>query len=215
MLTMTFLLLALLGCLYVMVAAFLGHADFGGGGHAHAPEGGHGTESGHAASSSSYGIDGTGHGSVSESAAGGGAAAFHFPFFSPLALATLLAAIGGWGLIAKYGLRVADGPSLLFAIPAAVLTAYGVTFLGWKIVSASRASSVIRAADLAGAAAEVTIPIPAGGLGEAVAFVAGQRYSAPAREAEGRAIPRGVAVTVVAMVGSTLVVSAGERSSQP
>src|SRR5712692_6844931 len=98
MLTMTFLLFALLGCLYVMVAAFLGHADFGGGGHAHAPDGGHGTETGHAASSQ-YGIDGTGHGSAS--AAGGGAAAFHFPFFSPLALATLMAAIGGWGLIAK------------------------------------------------------------------------------------------------------------------
>lgn len=215
MLTMTFLLLALLGCLYVVVAAFLGHADFGGGGHAHAPEGGHGTESGHAASSR-YGIDGTGHGSVSESAAGGsGAATFHFPFFSPLALATLMAAIGGWGLIAKYGLRAGDRTSLLFAIPAAVLTAYGVTFLGWKIVSASRASSVIHLADLVGAAAEVTIPIPAGGLGEAVALVAGQRYSAPAREAEGREIPRGAAVTVVALVGSTLVVSASERSSQP
>ncbi|HVT17320.1 MAG TPA: NfeD family protein [Thermoanaerobaculia bacterium] len=214
MLTMTFLLFALLGCLYVMVAAFLGHADFGGGGHAHAPEGGHGTESGHAAPSR-YGIDGTGRGSVSESAAGGGAAAFHFPFFSPLALATLMAAIGGWGLIAKYGLRAGDRTSLLFAIPAAVLTAYGVTFLGWKIVSASRASSVIHLADLVGAAAEVTTPIPAGGLGEAVALVSGQRYSAPAREAEGREIPRGVAVTVVAMAGSTLVVSAGERSSQP
>ena len=61
---------------------------------------------------------------------------------------------------------------------------------------------------LAGSAAEVTAPIPAGGVGEAVAMVAGQRYAASAREADGRAVPRGTAVTVVGMVGPTFLVRA-------
>ena len=53
---------------------------------------------------------------------------------------------------------------------------------------------------------KVTTPIPAGGLGEVVAMVRGQRYSAAAREAHGGALPRGAAVVVTGMVGSTLLV---------
>ena len=66
---------------------------------------------------------------------------------------------------------------------------------------------------IAGSAAEVTAPIPAGGVGEAVAMVAGQRYSAPAREAGGGAVPRGAAVTVVGMAGPTLLVKAGNSGN--
>jgi hypothetical protein len=194
MLTLTFIAFAVIGCGYVLLAAFLGHVSDGAahGGHAHAAE-------------SHYGVDGSGHGSAS--AAADGAGAFHFPFFSPLALATLIAAVGGYGLIAQYGLRLGEGASLLVAIPAALATAYGVTYTGWKLASGSRASSMIRLADLKGAAAEVTTPIPRGGLGEAVAWVAGQRYAAPAREITGREVPRGAAVRVVEMVGPTLVVT--------
>src|SRR5262245_37645232 len=43
-----------------------------------------------------------GHGSAAGSHAAG-PAMFHFPFFSPLALATLFGAIGAYGLIAIHG----------------------------------------------------------------------------------------------------------------
>jgi membrane protein implicated in regulation of membrane protease activity len=151
-----------------------------------------------------YGVDATGHASVSAHAPH--AAEFHFPFFSPLALATLFACIGGYGLIALYGFHLNDTSSILVALPAAVVTAYGVTYAGFRIVGSSRGSSQIRLQDLAGADAEVITPIPKGGLGEVAALVGGQRYTAPAREAQGREVPRGAHVKVVKMVGTTLVV---------
>src|SRR5690348_15949808 len=113
MLTLTYILFAAAGGLYVVVAAFLGHSsdfvDFGHAGHVHVGhEGGHG-------GSGRYGVDGSGHGSASTGTVGH--AVFHFPFFSPLALATLVAAIGGYGLIGKYALSLSDAWSLLVAVP--------------------------------------------------------------------------------------------------
>jgi hypothetical protein len=213
LLTLVYMAFAGLGCLYVVLAAFLGHtADVGGhdssgaggGGHA-AHAGGHssaGGEAGHG--DTAYGAGG--HGGVHATAPE--AASFHFPFFSPLALATLVAAIGGYGLIAKAALGAGDGASLAMAVPAAVLTAYAVTYVGWRLVSGSTSSSLIRLEDLAGGAAEVTVPIPAGGVGEAMAIAGGQRYAAPAREVDGLAVARGATVTIVA-AGPTLVVRAG------
>ena len=198
MLTLTYLALAVLGAGYLLFSVFVGHFDIGSGdGHADA---GHDGGDAHM----DYGVDAGGHASASAHAPH--AAEFHFPFFSPLALATLFACIGGYGLIALHGFRMEDTTSILAAIPAAVVTAYLVTYAGWRIVGSSRGSSQILLKDLAGAHAEVITPIPAGGLGEVAALVGGQRYTAPAREAHGKAVPRGAQVTVLKMVGSTLLV---------
>ncbi len=210
MLTLVYMAFAGLGCLYVVLAAFLGHTgDVGGHDAAGAGGGGHaahaGDQAGHGGDTA-YGVGGGGHGGVHATAPA--AASFHFPFFSPLALATLVAAIGGYGLIAKAALGAGDGASLAMAVPAAVLTAYAVTYLGWRLVSGATSSSLIRLDDLAGVAAEVTVPIPAGGVGEAMAVAGGQRYAAPAREVAGLAVARGATVTIVA-AGPTLVVRAG------
>lgn len=180
MLTITYIILAIVGCGYILVTAFLGHLF-------------------------EHGDDGSGdHGGDH----GGGAASFHFPFFSPLALATLFASFGAWGLIGQFGLGLSDGYTVLFSLPAALATAYGVTYVGWRLVSGSRASNLIRMADLSGCSAEVTVPIPAGGIGEATAIVRGQRYSAPARAANGAELTRGAAVTVVGTSGPTMLVQA-------
>ncbi len=197
MLTLTYIALAVLGAGYLLFSVFLGHSDFGGEGHGDA--GHHGGEA-----HMDYGVDASGHASASAHAPH--AAEFHFPFFSPLALATLFACIGGYGLIALYGFRASDAASILAAIPAAVATAYLITYAGWRIVGSSRGSSQIRLQDLAGAHAEVITPIPKDGLGEVAALVGGQRYTAPAREAHGREVPRGAQVKVLRMVGSTLLV---------
>jgi hypothetical protein len=204
MLTLMYLALAVLGCGYVLASALLGHvADFFDTGHAAGAAGGHGGETGAA-----YGVDAGGHGTAS--AADVAASVFHFPFFSPLALATLFGAIGAWGLIAKFGFRAGDGVSLMVAIPLAAATAYGVTYMAWKLVIGSRGSSQIRLASLVGAPAEILTPIPAGGIGEIAAVVGGQRYTGPAREAEGREVPRGAFVTVERVVGGTMVVRVSE-----
>ena len=207
MLTVAYIALAVLGCGYVLVSAFLGHADDA------ADSGGH--DSSGADAHSSYGVDGSGHATTHASAGDG--AAFHFPFFSPLALATLAAAIGAWGLIAQFGFGLHGDRSLLLALPAALATAYLVTWASFKVVSGSRGTSTISLSALAGSPAEVITPIPAGGLGEVAALVNGQRFTAPAREADGGALARGAAVTVVRMVGNTLLVTpqrgAGRESS--
>jgi membrane protein implicated in regulation of membrane protease activity len=181
----------------------MGHGDSSDGAHA---------DAGHAGADGpahvAYGVDGGGHGSASAEASGAGS--FHFPFFSPLALATLFAAVGAYGLIALHGFGVTDTSSLAIAVPAACATAYAVSYLGWRLISGSRGSSQIRLADLAGASAEVITPIPAGGIGEVAAIVAGQRFAGPARELHGRELPRGARVTVKEMVGTNLVVVKGE-----
>jgi hypothetical protein len=217
LLTLVYMAFAGLGCLYVVLAAFLGHAtDFGG--HdaaagldaAHAPHAAAGEgHAGPGAGDAAYGSGG--HGSVHATATA--AASFHFPFFSPLALATLVAAIGGYGLIAKAALHAGDGVSLAIAVPAALLTAYGITYVGWRLASGSRASSMIYLEELTGSVAEVTVPIPAGGVGEAMAITGGQRYAAPAREVDGLAVARGATVTILA-AGSTLVVKAGAADAR-
>jgi membrane protein implicated in regulation of membrane protease activity len=154
-------------------------------------------------------VDGSGHGAVHADAAVD--AGFRFPFFSPLALAAFAGALGAFGLIARLGLGLDDWASLLVAVPAGMATSYAASYAGWKVMSGAEASSQIRSADLEGARAEVLTPIPGGGLGEVAALVNGQRFTASAREAEGREVPRGAHVTVVQMVGSTLVVKLDPR----
>lgn len=198
MLVLGYVVLAILGAGYVLVSMILGHlGDFGS--HDASGDGG-----GAHTASADYGVDQSGHGEAT--AGDGGAAAFHFPFFSPLALATLAASIGGLGLVARFGFRLADGPSLLVAVPGALVVTYFVTWVAWRLASGSRGTSAIRPEALVGVPAEILTPIPAGGVGEAAALVAGQRFTGPAREVSGREVPRGAAVKVVRLSGSTLVV---------
>lgn len=145
-----------------------------------------------------------GHGDGGDGHAG---LTFHFPFFSPLALATLFGALGGWGLILNHGFRVTDETSLIAAIPLALATGYAVTYAAWRLIRGSRGTITYRMSDLVGAAAEVLTPIPAGGIGEVAAVVSGQRYSGPARERQGREVPRGAVVKVVEVIGGTLLVT--------
>lgn len=114
--------------------------------------------------------------------------------------------MGAYGLIALHGFGVSEGRSLALAVPLAFASAYAVTWFGWRLMSGSRGSSQIRLADLPGAPAEVITPIPPGGIGEVAAMVGGQRFAGPAREEEGRELPRGARVTVKTLLGTTLIV---------
>lgn len=202
MLTLLYIAFAVLGVGYLGVSVITGQLTdlFAGS----ADAGSHGS-----AGDMSYGVDASGHGSAT--AHEPAAATFHFPLFSPLAIAMLFAAIGGYGLIAKHGFGAGDAGSLLVAIPVAFATAYAVTYAGWRLMLGSRGSSALRLADLVGQPAEVLTPIPPGGIGEVSAALAGQRVAGPAREARGREVRRGAVVRVVSVVGATLVVSADEH----
>lgn len=211
MLTLTYAVLAVLGCGYVLLAAFLGHVgDSFDAGHADGDGGGMGDAHGDGGDGGAYGIDSSGH--ASSSAGDGAGASFAFPFFSPLAIATMFGAIGAYGLITKVGLQVGDIPSLAISVPASIVTAYVVTYLAWRLVVSSTGSSQIKNRDLIGADAEVLTPIPAGGVGEVAAMVNGQRFTSSARDEAGGTIARGTHVTVVKVIGATMVVrAAGAR----
>ncbi len=204
MLVMGYIVLAVVGSGYILISMLLGHlVDVGAqdpGAHAGVDVHSEGAD---------YGVDHVGHGDAT--AGDGIAPAFHFPFFSPLALATLSAAIGGLGLVARFGTSMSDGQSLAVAVPGALVVTYLVTWATWRVASSSVGTSTIRPEQLAGAAAEILTPIPAGGVGEAAASVAGQRFAGPAREIDGREVPRGTPVTVVQLSGSTLVVKIAAR----
>jgi membrane protein implicated in regulation of membrane protease activity len=139
---------------------------------------------------------------------------FHFPLLSPTGLATIAGSLGAFGLITTFGFGLTDWNSVLVAVPLALLFSYAATYAAWRVVVGSSTTSAIATADLAGADAEVITPIPAGGVGEAAAFVGGQRYTSAAREIDGLEVPRGAVVSVVRLAGSTLYVKAGPRGKE-
>ena len=57
-------------------------------------------------------------------------AVVHFAGGRTAALATLGAAVGAWGLIAQFGLKVRDETSLVIAVPAALATLSASALLG-------------------------------------------------------------------------------------
>lgn len=131
-----------------------------------------------------------------------------FSLLSPMTVAILVASIGAYGLIARYGLGAGDDASVLIAVGAGIATAYGVGRTLWRATQASRASTAIPAAHFAGATGDVITAIPAGGIGEVAVIVDGQRYTSSARTADGTALAQGTPVTVVRLAGTTLLVSA-------
>ena len=184
MLTITYIVLAAVGCGVVALSLVLGSLFDGDG-----------------AFDSHGGLD----------------AGFHFPFLSPTALAALAGGVGAFGLIALYGFNASDTVSLLVALPAGIGFSYAATYAAWRVLRESTGTTTVRPEDLVGVPAEIVTPIPAGGVGEAAAMVHGERFSAPAREVDGRDTPRGAAVTVVRYAGATLYVrvdgSGGRQSS--
>ncbi len=132
----------------------------------------------------------------------------HFSLFSPLTLAIFFASIGAFGLITRYGVGAGETTSILLSVGGGLITAYVVGRASFRLIASSRGSSAIPTAALTGAEAEVTIGIPAGGVGEVVVMVGSQRHSGPARSADGLAIASGRTVTVVRLAGTTLIVTA-------
>ncbi len=163
LLTLTYVALAVLGAGYLLLSVFLGHSDLGGEGHGDAgpitaPD-----------AHMDYGVDASRPRLGFRDAPH--AAEFHFPLL--LASRARDAFRLHRRLRPHRSLRVstADAVSILVAIPAAVVTAYLITYAGWRIVGSSRGSSQIRLQDLAGVHAEVITPIPKDGMGEVAALV--------------------------------------------
>jgi len=127
--------------------------------------------------------------------------------FSPIVMAAFVAAFGALGLIfTQFDATKSPLVSAPLSGVTALIIALGLVGVLRKVMRAADSSSESQVATLAGMVATVNTPIPASGVGEIAYVQAGTRYTAPAREESGVAVPAGSAVTITRVVGTQFYV---------
>ncbi len=132
-------------------------------------------------------------------------------FFSPLVLASFIAAFGGLGIVFS-GIKATESVwlSAPLSVAGALLIAVFVLWLFNLVFSRSQSSSESRVATLAGQTATLISPIPENGVGEIAYVQGGTRYTAPARSEKRLSIPQGRTVKITRVVGTQFYVEATE-----
>ena len=181
---LAYLFCLVVGFVFVVLSAMLGHLF--GGAHGHVGgSGGHAEAGGD--SSDSPGVS----------------------LFSPIIMAAFVTSFGGFGLVLT---EIEATRRPLISTPLAILGAFVVamTLVGvlGKLMRASDSSSESKVSSLPGCIATVVSSIPAGGVGEIAYVQGGTRYTAPAREEEGLLVGTGKAVTITRIVGQQCYVTA-------
>jgi membrane protein implicated in regulation of membrane protease activity len=186
-----YLLALIIGLGWTVANFILGHGSAEGGGEVHA--------------GGSFGAGGDGGFGEAVGEHGGGPV--DLPLFSPTALAGYLTGFGATGLGLHGGLGIA---SPLIHVPVALLGAavlgVGVAWVTVKLLAFGEISSAEGPESLGGRAGEITVAIPAGGVGEIAFLSGGRRNAGPARAVGGGAIPAGARVRIVRLEGSTYLV---------
>ena len=130
-------------------------------------------------------------------------------FLSPMVMASFVTAFGAFGLIFS---EIKATSSVWLHAPLSFAAALAVSLLVlWvmnKIFRGTEASSEGRVAKLIGQTAAIISPIPENGVGEISYVQSGSRYTAPARDEKGRAIPSGTTVKITRIVGTQYFVEA-------
>jgi membrane protein implicated in regulation of membrane protease activity len=169
------------GLLFTLVSALMGHV-FGGGDHGDIGSGGH-------AESGADGSD-------------GGVSAF-----SPTVIASFITAFGGIGMILhQFPATRSSWISAPLAIVGALGIAGGMLYVLRQLFRKTQSSSESQVATLAGMTGMIITPIPENGVGEIAYVQGGTRYTAPAREESGAAVPSGRPVKITRVVGSQFFV---------
>jgi len=125
--------------------------------------------------------------------------------FSVRIMASFLTAFGVGGVLARYyGLShvAASGVGIVSGVAMSSLV-----FQFAKLLYSQQASSELRMQNLIGTAGEVSVAIPAGGLGQIAVSFGGERSEHVARAADGQAIVRGTAVIVTGLVADSVLVA--------
>jgi membrane protein implicated in regulation of membrane protease activity len=129
--------------------------------------------------------------------------------FSPTIIASFITAFGAFGLIFT---EFEPTKKVVISAPLSLISAMavaGVLFVFLRSVFGhTQSSSESHIARLAGTAASVVVPIPENGVGEIAYVVSDTRYTAPARAANGAAIPNGRLVKITRVVGTQFYVEA-------
>lgn len=131
--------------------------------------------------------------------------------FSLRIMAAFLTAFGVGGVVGRYyGLShpVSSGIGMVAGIVLA-----GVVYQFAKILYSQQASSEIRMTGLVGATGEVSVAIPANGVGQVVLSHAGERSEHIARGVDGRALARGAIVRITNVGGDAVTVAPVETGA--
>ncbi len=171
------------GLVFTLVSAVAGHL-FGGGHEGHVDGSG-----GHAEA----GVDASDMPGISA--------------FSPTVIASFVTAFGGLGMIFH---QIEATRKAWISAPLAVIGAFLIaSSLFWllrQLFQNTQSSSESKVASLLGQIATVISPIPASGVGEIAYIQGGSRYTAPARNETGAALPTGKQVKITRVDGSQFFV---------
>jgi membrane protein implicated in regulation of membrane protease activity len=124
--------------------------------------------------------------------------------FSSRIMAAFVTAFGVGGVVARYYGLPHPAASGVGIATGAVMA--GLVYQFARILYSQQASSEVQMSRLVGRGAEVTVAIPADGVGQVSLSVAGERTEHVARSKDGRALARGTQVVITALGGDSIVV---------
>ena len=132
--------------------------------------------------------------------------------FSARIMASFLTAFGVGGVIGRYYNLSHPAASGVGVVAGIVMSSVVYQFA--RILYSQQASSEIHMTALVGRSAEVTVAIPAGGMGQIALTFGGERSEHIARTADGRALSRGAEVIITALRGDAVVVAPAAATPQ-
>ena len=125
--------------------------------------------------------------------------------FSARIMASFLTAFGVGGVVARYYNLSHPAASGVGIVSGVVMSSIVYQFA--KLLYSQQASSEVRTMGLVGRSAEVSVAIPAGGVGQITLIFGGERTEQIARSADGRELSRGAEVLITGLRGDSVVVT--------
>jgi len=134
---------------------------------------------------------------------------------SPITIASFITAFGGIGVIASQFFKIDARWSLLWATGGAVVLS-GLMFLFYsQVLIRSQGSSEVKASEIVGLPAEVSVPIGKGVTGQVAYATKAGRMLSMAKAVDGEEIARGQLVKIVRVVGPIALVKAISTEEAP
>lgn len=202
--TSIYLFCAVAGFAWAGLSALFGAFGHGGeAGHGHFHVGDAHAPGGHFGVGAHHDV-GTGH------AHGGGTdfqhGEVHFPAFGPTAIAGYVTGFGAFGMLAT-GLGITSPfLSIPIALGGSATMGLGLAYATFKLIQIGEVSSTVSLQAMVGREAQISVSIPASGVGEVMFTAGGTRRTAPARTIEGGGLPTGRSVRVARIEGGIFFV---------
>jgi hypothetical protein len=127
-------------------------------------------------------------------------------------MAAFLTAFGVGGVVGRYYNLSHPAASGVGVVAGIVMAALVYQFA--KMLFLQQASSEVRVSTLVGRRGEVSVAIPADGVGQVTLVAAGERMEHIARSVGGVALPRGAAVVIKETRGDSLLVAPAGSDAQ-